>query len=128
CFDNQRVAVVPVEGAAVVAVPGDDGDGHLLTVYLTCQTPHAARRTLSRLFGISADAIRVVVPYVGGSFGAKSLNAEMLVTIKAALTLGRPVKWVESRSEGLIGMPHGRAQRQFVELGLRTDGTITGLR
>ena len=42
--------------------------------------------------------------------------------------LGRPVKWVESRSENLVAMPHGRGQVQYVELGLRHDGTIVGLR
>src|SRR5581483_6990445 len=42
--------------------------------------------------------------------------------------LGRPVKWVETRSENLVAMPHGRGQRQWVELGLRRDGTIVGLR
>ncbi len=43
-FENQRIAVVPMEGAAIAVVPGDDGDGHELTVYLACQMPHCNRR------------------------------------------------------------------------------------
>ena len=42
-FENQRLAVVPMEGAAIAVVPGDDGDGHQLTVYLGCQMPHMNR-------------------------------------------------------------------------------------
>ena len=51
-FENQRVAVVPMEGAAIAVIPGDDGDGHQLTVYLGCQMPHMNRGGLAGNFGL----------------------------------------------------------------------------
>ena len=54
-FENQRVAVVPMEGAAIAVVPGDDGDGHELTVYLGCQMPHMNRGGLAGNFGLEPD-------------------------------------------------------------------------
>jgi carbon-monoxide dehydrogenase large subunit len=128
-LDNQRVAVVPMEGNAVAAVPGDDGDGHQLTVYVSTQMPHLIRSTLSRLLGLEAETVRVVTPHVGGAFGGKAgLVAEHLVVTAAALRLGRPVRWVESRSENMVGMPHGRAQVDYIELGFDDDARITGMR
>ena len=50
----------------------------------------------------------MIAPHVGGSFGAKHLSAEGVVAVKVALELGRPVKWVETRSENMVAMPHGR--------------------
>ena len=49
------VAVVPMEGAAIAVVPGDDGDGHELTVYLACQMPHMNRGGLAGNFGVEPD-------------------------------------------------------------------------
>ena len=54
-FENQRVAVVPMEGAAIAVIPGDDGDGHQLTVYLACQMPHMNRGGLAGNFGLEPD-------------------------------------------------------------------------
>jgi carbon-monoxide dehydrogenase large subunit len=127
-FENQRLAVVPMEGAAVAIVPGDDGDGHELTAYLACQMPHSNRNALANGFGVEPEKVRMIAPHVGGSFGAKHWIPEGIVAVRVAREHGRPVKWVETRSENLIAMPHGRGQVQYLELGLRRDGTITGLR
>ena len=83
-----------------------------------CRTasPTASRRSSSS----SPAQLRVVAPHVGGAFGGKpGLAAEHCVAVAAALRLQRPVKWVETRSENLIAMPHGRGQVQYVELGLQ---------
>ena len=127
-FENQRVAVVPMEGAAIAVIPGDDGDGHQLTVYLGCQMPHMNRGGLAGNFGLEPATVRLIAPHVGGSFGAKHWAPEDIVAVRVALELDRPVKWVETRSENMIAMPHGRGQVQYLELGLRHDGTIVGLR
>ena len=127
-FENQRLAVVPMEGAAIAVIPGDDGDGHQLTVYLGCQMPHMNRGGVAAGFGLEPESIRLIAPHVGGSFGAKHWAAEDIVAVKVARELDRPVKWVETRSENMIAMPHGRGQVQYLELGLRNDGTIVGLR
>jgi carbon-monoxide dehydrogenase large subunit len=128
-FENQRMAVLPMEGNAIAVVPGDDGDGHELTVYVATQMPHGWRNMAVDLFGFDPARLRVVAPHVGGAFGGKvGVVPEHIVALAVAQRLGRPVKWVESRSENLVGMPHGRGQVQYVELGLRHDGTIVGLR
>ena len=127
-FENQRLAVVPMEGAAIAVVPGDDGEGHELTVYLACQMPHSNRGALASGFGIEPEKVRLIAPHVGGSFGAKHWTPEGIVAVRVARELGRPVKWVETRSENMVAMPHGRGQVQYLEMGLRRDGTIVGLR
>lgn len=126
-MENQRVAVVPMEGNGVAVVPGD-GQADL-TVWMSTQMPHLARSVAARVFGLPEERVRVVAGHVGGAFGSKAgLAPEHAVAIAVARTLGRAVKWVETRSENLVAMPHGRAQIQYVQLGVRRDGTITGLR
>jgi carbon-monoxide dehydrogenase large subunit len=127
-FENQRVAVVPMEGGAIAVVPGDDGLGHEVTLHLACQMPHMVRMLVAGMVGVEMDKLRVIAPHVGGSFGAKHWSAETLIAARLARELNRPIRWVETRSENMIGMTHGRAQVQYVELGLKRDGTITGMR
>ena len=128
-IENQRLAVVPMEGNAIAVLPGAPGERFDLTVYVSTQMPHAWRGLTAKLFGIEPERLRVVAPHVGGGFGGKAgLVSEHSIAVAAARTLNRPVKWSETRSENLIGMPHGRAMVQYAELGLRRDGTITGLR
>ncbi len=90
--------------------------------------PHMIRGVLAGSLGIDAERLRVIAPNVGGSFGAKHISSEGVVTAKLAMELGRPVKWVETRSENMIALAHGRGQVQYVELGLKRDGTIVGMR
>ncbi|HEV2368456.1 MAG TPA: xanthine dehydrogenase family protein molybdopterin-binding subunit, partial [Acidimicrobiales bacterium] len=128
-FVNQRVAVLPLEGNAIAAVPGASGDDYDLTVYVSTQMPHSFAGLAAGIVGVDRDRIRVVAPHVGGGFGGKAgVAPEHSVAMATARKLGRPVKWVETRSENLVAMPHGRGQVQYVELGLKRDGTITGLR
>ncbi|GAB3583010.1 xanthine dehydrogenase family protein molybdopterin-binding subunit [Amycolatopsis endophytica] len=126
-IENQRLAVAPMEGNAIVALPGDDEFD--LTVYVSTQMPHGFRAAAAKLFGYDRDRIRVVAPHVGGAFGGKvGVIAEHAVVIEAARRFGRPAKWTETRSENLQASPQGRAQVQYAELGVRRDGTIVGLR
>jgi carbon-monoxide dehydrogenase large subunit len=125
---NQRVAVVPMEGNAITVVPGDDGRGHDLTIYVSTQMPHVLAQRAAEVLDLPRERIRVVTPDVGGGFGGKAgLIAEHAVVIATARLLGRPVSWVETRTENLVAM-HGRGQVQYVELGLDRDGRFTGLR
>ena len=127
-FQNQRVAVVPMEGSAIAVVPGDHDAPYRITAHVACQMPHFTQEQIATAFGVERDQVRVIAPNVGGAFGAKHLTPEGIVATKVALELGRPVKWVESRSENLVAMPHGRGQVQYVEMGLKRDGTIVGMR
>ncbi|HEX4864343.1 MAG TPA: molybdopterin cofactor-binding domain-containing protein, partial [Acidimicrobiales bacterium] len=132
-LENQRIAVLPMEGNAIAAIPREPssaGEGpHDLTVYVSTQMPHLFARMASKLIGVDADRIRVIAPHVGGGFGGKAgVTAEHAVVMAASRLLGSPVAWVEGRSENLVAMPHGRGQVQWVEMGFREDGTITGMR
>ena len=126
-IENQRLAVAPMEGNAIAALPADDEFD--LTVYVSTQMPHGFRDMAATLFGLDGDRIRVVAPHVGGAFGGKvGITAEHAVVIETARRLGRPAKWTETRSENLQASPQGRAQVQYAELGVRRDGSIVGLR
>jgi carbon-monoxide dehydrogenase large subunit len=125
-FVNQRVAPFPLEGSAIVVIPEDDGR---LTAWLSLQGAFGGRDAIAMALGLEDEQVRAISPDVGGGFGAK-INPcpEYLVVAAAARHVGRPVRWVDSRSENLVAMWHGRGQVQEVELGARDDGTLVGLR
>lgn len=126
-FHNQRVAGVPMEPNACLALPGDPDGG--VTMWLPTQTPHGAQAALAGDLGLDPEQVRVVAPRVGGGFGPKAFEyIEWSVVARAALLLGHPVRWTETRSENMLSMVHGRAQVQHVELGLTSAGKIVGLR
>lgn len=125
-FVNQRVAPVPMEGNGIVVEPHDDGT---FAVWVSTQVPFDVRDDLIEVLGVGKEAVRTIAPDVGGGFGAKlQVYPEYLAVAAAAAHLGRPVRWVESRSEGLVALTHGRAQVQTVEIGAKRDGTLVGLR
>ncbi|MGN6252705.1 MAG: xanthine dehydrogenase family protein molybdopterin-binding subunit [Marmoricola sp.] len=128
-MENQRVATAPIEGHAILVEPGADGPaGETLTVHVATQQPHGARRLLAQATGLPETSIRVVAPHVGGAFGGKAgVNADHVAVTLAARILGRPLAWTETRSEAMLSM-QGRAQLQYAELGLDTEGRITGMR
>jgi len=124
-FVNQRLAPVPMEPEAVLVVP----EAGRLTVWATSQTPFGLRAEMASSLGMTEGDIRVIVGDMGGGFGAKAgARPELIVVAAAARKLGRPVKWIETRSENLVGMTHGRGQVQEVELGANRDGRLVGLR
>jgi carbon-monoxide dehydrogenase large subunit len=127
-LQNQRIAVVPMEGNAIAVIPGDDGDGHDLTVYVSTQMPHAFAHLAGPILQMDGSAMRVIAPHVGGAFGGKAgVGFEHAAVMAAARLCGRPLVWVETRSENLMAMPHGRGQVQWIELGFDPDGRITGM-
>jgi carbon-monoxide dehydrogenase large subunit len=127
-FVNQRLAGIPMEANGCVAVPGEPEGG--LTFHVPTQSAHLVQGQLAPAIGLEPAQLRVVAPDgVGGGFGPKgAMYPEFTIVAKAALALGRPVKWHETRSENLLSMQQGRAQVQHVELGVKRDGTIVGLR
>jgi len=124
---NQRIAVLPMEGNAIAVDPAGDSE-HDLVVWVSTQMPHGFKTQLVTLLGLQEERVRVIAPHVGGAFGGKAgVIAEHTAVIGAARALGRPLVWVESRSENLVSM-HGRGQIAYYELGLTRTGIITGLR
>jgi carbon-monoxide dehydrogenase large subunit len=124
-FLNQRIAPVPLEVNGGLAVPEDSG----LTLWLPCQATHYSRSAIAEAIGVDEGSIRVRTAAVGGGFGARiPAYAEQAVVAALALRLERPVRYVETRSENLLAMTHGRDQLQQVEIGAMHDGRIVGLR
>ena len=123
---NQRVAVAPLEVRAAAA--SWDSDGHL-TLWLPNQGAQAAKRALAGMLGLADNGVRVITPDVGGAFGAKfGADVEHAVVALAARRAGRPVRWVETRSENMLAMTHGRAQVQTVTIGGDREGRIGAYR
>jgi carbon-monoxide dehydrogenase large subunit len=122
---NQRLAPVPIEPIGCVASWEPSG----LTLWATVQAPHPVRNELCAMFGLANHEMRVVAPDVGGGFGAKaSFYPEYILTCELSRRLRRPVKYVETRSESLVSMTHGRAQLQDIEVGYDDDGRLLALR
>lgn len=125
-FVNQRLAPVPMESNAFVAVPEADGG---LTVWASTQVPFDVRNDVAEVLGLERDRVRGIAPDVGGGFGAKiTVYPEYLVVSASAIRVGRPVRWIETRTEAMVSMTQGRGQVQRVELGALRDGTIVGMR
>jgi carbon-monoxide dehydrogenase large subunit len=124
-FVNQRVAPAPLEVNAAAVVPEDGG----LTIWASTQVPFDIRSEVAEALGLDQEKVRAIAPDVGGGFGAKiAPYPEQMVLAAIAMRLGRPVRWVESRSESMLALTHGRGQVQYVEIGARRDGSIVGLR
>ncbi|MET0144732.1 MAG: xanthine dehydrogenase family protein molybdopterin-binding subunit [Ilumatobacteraceae bacterium] len=122
---NQRIAAAPLETRAGAAV----FDGTRLTFYGSTQGPAGLKGALAALLGLEPANVRVIAHDVGGGFGAKGLiSPEELVVAALAIRLGRPVRWMESRQDSLVGMPHGRGQVQMLQLGATADGIVLGAR
>src|SRR5215203_6989779 len=99
------------------------------TIYMTSQAPHAHRTLFALVAGLSEEKIRIISPDIGGGFGNKvPIYPVYVVATAASLLLGRPVKWVESRSENLISTGFARDYYMKGELALKRDGRILGLR
>ena len=123
---NQRVAPCPLEARAAAALWTGEGR---LTHWASTQGPHSVRDSLAKIYGLEKAQVRVISPDVGGGFGAKGANyPEELLMGWLARKVGRPVKWVETRSESMLNLGHGRGQVQDVELGGSRDGTISAYR
>ncbi len=89
----------------------------------------APRAAVARALGVDDAKVRVIAPAVDGGFGARIATYPENVALAAvARRLERPVRHVETRSESMLAMTHGRGQAQEVELGATADGRLTGLR
>ena len=127
-FVNQRMAGAPIEPTAVLAAPSEDGSG-AVTLWCSTQRPHEVRDQVAAALGEEPGRVRVIAPAVGGGFGPKAaVYPEFTVAAVLARRLGRPVKWIETRSENLVNMVQGRDQIHDVELGVTRDGSFRWLK
>ncbi len=124
---NQRVTGIPIEPRGIVAVP--NRWERSVTIWNSTQIPHRVRDEVATFLGLAQASVRVVAPEVGGGFGAKlSVYPEDLLVPWVATQVGRPVKWIEERSEHMQATTHGRDQWQEAELAVNPDGTLRGLK
>src|ERR671924_214355 len=125
---NQRLLPTPIEprGAAAQYEPSS-GE---YTVWMTSQAPHVMRLLMTAfVFGIPETKMRCISPQVGGGFGTKIfLYPEYVLVAALAQKTGRPVKWMESRSENYTATTHGRDHVTYLKVGAKRDGTITALK
>ena len=124
---HQRLAPIAMETRGVLAryFPGEEE----LTIWSSTQIPHLLRTQLALMIGIPENKLRVITPEVGGGFGSKlNVYAEEALLGWISMQLGKPAKWIETRRENFQSTIHGRAQVGTVEIGCKSDGTITGLR
>ena len=124
---NQRLIPVAMEPRGVVAdyKPGE----RQLTVWSSTQIPHLLRTQIAAMLATPEHSVRVITPEVGGGFGSKlNVYPEEALVAYLAMKLGKPVKWIESRRENFQTTIHGRDQINDVEVAVKRDGTILGLR
>ncbi|MFG2606399.1 xanthine dehydrogenase family protein molybdopterin-binding subunit [Streptomyces sp. NPDC048514] len=103
-------------------------EGDTLTVHDTSQWPSMVRTTLAMVFGIPESSVRVLVPYVGGGFGA-GLRAwpHVILTAMAARMLKRPVKLVLTRPQMFTSVGHRPSGVQWLSVGATRDGELVAL-
>ena len=126
-FRQHRLANVPMETRGAVA-HFDPGSGEF-TYHAASQSPQGLRHHLSKAIGQPMDRMRVLCGDVGGAFGLKGfVHREDVALAAVSKRLGRPVKWIEDRSEHLIASGQAREETVEVEAAVRDDGTFLGLR
>jgi carbon-monoxide dehydrogenase large subunit len=100
-----------------------------VTIWMTSQAPHAIRTVFALVAGLPEEKIRIISPDIGGGFGNKvPVYPGYVIATAASLLLGRPVKWIEDRTENLISTGFARDFHMHGELALKSDGTMLGLR
>ena len=126
--DNQRVTAAPIEPRGAIG-HYDHGDDRFVLAFAS-QNVHANRNQLAeQVLHLSTDKLRALAYDVGGGFGAKNpLYPEYALALWAARRVGRPVKWINDRSESFLSDAHGRDQQSQVTLALNADGDFLALR
>ncbi len=122
-----RIHPAPIETCGCVA------DFHKatgkLTVWLTSQAPHAHRTLFAIVAGLPEHRIRIISPDLGGGFGNKvPIYPGYVCAVVASITTGKPVKWIEDRTENLSSTGFGRDYHIKAEIAADKDGTVQALR
>jgi carbon-monoxide dehydrogenase large subunit len=122
-----RIHVSSIETCGCVA-DWDAVNGHL-TLHMTSQAPHAIRTVLALVSGLPEHKIRVKTHDIGGGFGGKvPVYPGYVLAVVASLTVGKPIKWIEDRSENLQADSFARDYHIHAELGATKDGKLTALK
>src|SRR5712671_5252540 len=126
-FYHHRYAAVPLECRGVVSAYDPRTDS--ATIWSSTQVVHWVRREAAALLGLPEARVRCIALDVGGGFGGKGhVYPEDLLITFLARKLGRPVRWIEGRSEHLMSATHSRDQLHDLEVAFDGDGHILALR
>lgn len=124
-FSSHRYNTLPMETRVVHA--SFNRASQQLTVRASLQIPHAARSFIAQIFNLKESNVRVIAGDVGGGFGGKlGIDTEYIPILMSVVT-GRPVKWMETRSEWMTAGPQGRDFTMTARAAFRRDGTVLAL-
>jgi carbon-monoxide dehydrogenase large subunit len=125
-----RIHVSSIETCGCVA-DWDSINKHL-TMHMTTQAPHAIRTVIALVtghLGLSEERIQVISPDIGGGFGGKvPVYPGYVIAVAASIVTGKPVKWIEDRTENLAADSFARDYHIHAEVAANKDGILTGLR
>jgi len=125
--DNHRIVTNPIEPRGVIGLYDTDSDRY--TAYVSSQSLHAMRDNTARALGVPPSAVRFIAPDVGGGFGAKNfIYPEHVLMLWAARRIGRPVKWIATRSEVFLSDHQARDHYAEAALALDANGRFLALR
>jgi aerobic carbon-monoxide dehydrogenase large subunit len=100
-----------------------------LTMWTTTQAPHAHRTVYALVAGLPEQKIRIISPDIGGGFGGKvGIYPGYVLSIVGSIVTGKPVKWMEDRSEHLVSTAFARDYHMHGEIAATEDGKILGVR
>jgi carbon-monoxide dehydrogenase large subunit len=124
-FRCHRHTAAPMETRGMVA----EYDGTLLRVWGATKVPFFNRRVLAGMLALPESSIDMIETDIGGGFGVRGeFYPEDFLVPWAAIQLRRPVKWIEDRREHLMATNHARETECELEIGMKRDGTIVGMR
>jgi carbon-monoxide dehydrogenase large subunit len=122
-----RIHVCSIETCGMVA-NYNKARGHM-QIYMTSQAPHAHRTVFALVSGLPEHKIQIISPDIGGGFGGKvPVYPGYVICAVASLVTGKPVKWIEDRSENLQADSFARDYHIEAEMAADKNGKITGLR
>jgi carbon-monoxide dehydrogenase large subunit len=122
-----RIHVSSMETCGCIAQ--HDAISGQFTIWMTTQAPHAIRTVFALVTGLPEHKIRVISPDIGGGFGGKvPVYPGYVLAAVAAIKTGKPVKWIEDRSENIQADSFGRDYHISAELGASKDGKVKALR
>jgi carbon-monoxide dehydrogenase large subunit len=126
-FVYDRGTAAAMENRGIVA--SWDAKGEALTIWDTTQAPIPIRNGLAAMLGLAEKQVRVIAPFIGGGFGPKIMMfyPEEVLLPWITMQLGRPVKWIEDRSENFYATTQERGQIHEAEIALTRTGRVLGI-
>ena len=124
---NNRVTPVFLEPRSAIASHNAGNDTWTLT--LGCQTAHGMRGILAAMLGVEPERLRVIVPDMGGGFGARGTPyPEFALLLEAARRTGRTVRWTATRAESFLCDAQSRDHLLHGTLAIDAQGRFTAMR